>query len=207
MNRDSALFLVIGLLAGFLAGYVLQEEMAEVQPPRRIPGAPHGETGGMAAASAAPQMPAASAEGGGATPGAPMARIQELRLRVEQNPQDAEALLELANLNFDIQNWTRAQELYERVLAIRPADPDVLTDLGICLRAQGAFEEALGRFREAQGAAPSHWQSRFNEVVVLGLDLNDSAAAEPKLEELRRLAPGNADVERLAAEIRKRGDR
>lgn len=197
MNRDQALFLVVGLLAGFLAGYVLQEEMAEIQPPRVAPGS------GSAIASPATPIQAPTPQRAPAPPAA-MAEIERLRQRVESNPNDAQALLELANLNFDIQNWGRARELYQRVATLRPGDPDVLTDLGICLRALGSFEEALTQFRVAQAASPRHWQARFNEIVVLALDLRDLPAAEARLAELTALAPDNPDVARLADEIRKR---
>jgi uncharacterized protein HemY len=196
VNRDSALFLVIGLLAGFLAGYIAQEEMSARQPQRVLPGVmqPGSPAGSVAESSPAGSGPA----------GAPMARIEALRQKLEANPDDPSALLELANLNFDIQNWGRARELYERLLALQPGDPDILTDLGICLRAQGSFDEALDRFRAAQKLAPDHWQSRFNEIVVLALDKNDLGAAETKLSELSAISPGNPDVARLGDEIRKR---
>lgn len=200
MNRDSALFLLIGLLAGFLAGYILQEEMAEVQPARVVAGASAVPAApGSSAATAGPSL-----NGAETASAAPMAQIEELRRRVEQDPSDVDATLALANLNFDIQNWARARELYERALALRPGDPDVLTDLGISLRALGEFDVALERFRAAQEISPAHWQSRFNEIVVLALDRNDLAAADARLAELQALAPGNADVARLAEEIRRR---
>jgi tetratricopeptide (TPR) repeat protein len=197
VTRDSALFLLIGLLAGFLGGYMAHEEMSEIQPQRLV----HG-TG--PAAAAMPPAAAATAGTPGAPAGAPMAQIQELRKRVEENPNDAEAVVTLANMNFDIQNWARAQELYERALKLVPPDPDLLTDLGITLRAQGSFDAALERFREAQRIAPNHWQARFNEIVVLAIDRNDLAAAEGLLGELEKSAPGNADVARLAEEVRRR---
>lgn len=193
MNRDNALFTVIGLLGGFIAGYVLHEQMSAVQPARRI-------AGGAAATQvtgAAPSAPSAAPAG---------MEMERLRARLEADPNDAVAILQLANLNFDIQNWARARELYERHLKLQPGNPDVLTDLGICLRAQGDFQAALARFREAQGLSPGHWHSRFNEVVVLTFDLKDLAQAERKLAELEKLAPGDANVSRLAAELRKLRD-
>lgn len=193
MNRDNALFTVIGLLGGFIAGYVLHEQMSAVQPARRI-------AGGAAATQvtgAAPPAPSAAPAG---------MEMERLRARLEADPNDAVAILQLANLNFDIQNWARARELYERHLKLQPGNPDVLTDLGICLRAQGDFQAALARFHEAQGLSPGHWHSRFNEVVVLTFDLKDFAQAERKLAELEKLAPGDANVSRLAAELRKLRD-
>lgn len=201
MKRDHVLFLVIGLLAGFLAGYVMQEELSARQPQRAVHGASalrEPSAGSPADPRGLPTTTAPTA------PVAPMAEIEKLRRRIEADPKDAEAILELANLNFDIQNWPRALELYSRLLELRPGDPDALTDLGICLRAQKDFTGALARFREAQSFAPRHWQSRFNEVVVLAIDLNDLATATSRLVELEKLAPGNSDVSRLAEEVRRR---
>ncbi len=189
MNRDNLLFLVIGALAGFLGGYLLQESMAAVQPrPAAVGGLPADH----------PPIPGAG-PGQNAGP-----ELERLRQALELNPNDADALIALANLNFDIQNWSRAQELYERYLQLRPADPDALTDLGITLRAQSRFPEALEKFQAAQTLAPRHWQARFNEVIVRAFDLGDLAAAERALAELREIAPGNPDVERLAEEVRRR---
>ena len=132
-----------------------------------------------------------------------MAEINRLRALVEQNPNDRDALRQLANLNYDIANWPRAQELYERYLKLDPDNPDVLTDLGITLRSQGQLDRALELFRRAEKLKPDHWQARFNEIVVLAFDRRDFAGAEKALAELERLAPGNPDVGRLAQEVRK----
>jgi cytochrome c-type biogenesis protein CcmH/NrfG len=202
LNRDHLLFLVIGVLVGFIAGYLMHEVMAARQPAPRF--------AFQGAAPAAPATPAPGAPGNpagappGAAGGAAMAQIEQLRQHVERNPQDAEAVLALANLNFDVQNFSRARELYERYLALRPASPDVLTDLGVCHRESGEFQRALELFDQAQTLQPDHWQSRYNEVVVLAFDLRDLAAAQPVLEELRRLQPNNPSVTELAAEVERR---
>ena len=195
MNRDQVLFLLVGLLGGFIAGYVAHETVVGVQPARIAAG------GAVATAETGPVAPPAPNAAGGAPP--VMAEVRDLEARLEKDPKDTEALLRLANLNFDIQRWPRATELYQRFLALRPADPDVLTDLGITQRAQGQFDRALESFRAAQKIAPDHWQARFNEIVVLAFDRRDFAAAEKALAELEKRSPGNADVARLADEIRR----
>jgi len=133
-----------------------------------------------------------------------MAEIQRLRAEVEKNPNDADALLQLANLNYDIKSWQRAADLYERFLVLRPENPDVLTDLGVTLRELGRTADALERFDRAAALAPTHWQSRFNQAVVLGLDMQDYARAEKVLAGLKSLQPDNASVSELAAEIARR---
>jgi tetratricopeptide (TPR) repeat protein len=202
MNRDHVLYVTIGLLAGFIAGYVMRDVMASRQPAFQGGGAPSAVP---AAAMPAAEAPAAGPSGAAAAPGGPqMAEIQRLREYVEKNPNDADAVLSLANLNFDIKNWARARELYERRLALKPGDPDVMTDLGVCYRELGDFQKALELFNQAQTLAPDHWQSRYNKVVVLAFDLKDYDGAEKVLVELQRLQPGNPSITELAAEVARR---
>jgi cytochrome c-type biogenesis protein CcmH/NrfG len=202
VNRDNLLFAVLGLLVGFVSAYWMFEAMAARQPARVLPGQmvtmpQQGAPGG----ASAPGMGGA-AQGDASNPSfAPMQAIQELRAYVEKNPNDAEAVLKLANANYDIQNWDRARQLYSHYLTLRPDQPDVLTDLGITYRNLGQFDQALDLFARAQQVSPDHWQSRFNAVIVLAFDKKDFARAETVLAELRQLQPGNAEVERLAAAV------
>jgi tetratricopeptide (TPR) repeat protein len=196
LNKDNLLFTIIGLLIGFLAGYMLQEALAARQPARRMAGD----------VAAAPQEAAAPSPGGApgmpAAGGAPeMEAIQRLRERVEANPKDAEAVLELANSNFQIGRWDRARDLYTQYLGLRPANPDVLSDLGVTHRELGQFDRALDLFRQAQKMDEAHWQSIYNEVVVLAFDLKQWGRAEEALSRLRKMQPANPDVERLAGEV------
>lgn len=193
MKRDSILFLAAGLLVGFIAGYWLHEEMADRQPPRRLPG--QIEAGPMA------QPTPGAGAAAGAMGGMSQADVQELTARVQQNPEDADAVLRLAELNHQIANWPRAAELYQQYLGLRPDDPGVMSDLGIAYRQMGRMDEALALFDRAQAVSPDHWQSRFNEVIVRAFDLQQFDQARQTLEELRQLQPGNPDVERLATEI------
>lgn len=199
MNKDNVLFAVIGLLLGFLAGYLLQEVMVARQPPRLLPGqALAGAAPGGAPAQGAPG-PAAGSPGDAGNQAA-MAQIQELRERVERNPNDADAVLQLGHLNFDIRNWARARDLYQQYLTMRPADPNVLTDLAVTQRELGELEGALATLQKAQEMAPDHWQSRFNAVIVL-VDLKRFGEADAALAELKRLQPDNEQVEALAAAV------
>ncbi|HVS04440.1 MAG TPA: tetratricopeptide repeat protein [Thermoanaerobaculia bacterium] len=196
MTRDNVLYVLVGLLAGFIAGYFVHEAVVARQPPRAVGAVPF--HGGTAPQGAPPGAAPATDQG------AQMQQIEQLRQQVDANPEDAEAILALANLNYDIRSWARAQELYQRYLELRPPDPDVLTDLGVTLREQGDHRAALDRFTTAQELAAEHWQSLYNQVVVLAFDLQRYEEAEAVLERLRQLQPGNPDVERLAEEVERR---
>jgi len=244
VTKDNAISVAMGLLLGFIVGYVLHDVMVAHQPLRRLPGegavvtsaaAPDAENGGggpaddaaggSPAAGAAGGSSAAGAEGGaggdlaggaagasgaggGGAPGgsAPpaMAAIQQLRDYVASHPKDADAVLKLANLNFDISNWGRARDLYTQYVGLRGPNPDVLTDLGTCYRQLHQFDTALAQFRQAEALAPAHWKSRFAEVVVLAFDLNQTAAADQAFGRLQAMAPGQPEVAQLGAALQRR---
>jgi tetratricopeptide (TPR) repeat protein len=208
VNKDNLLFATIGVLLGFIAGYLLQEVMVLRQPPRLLPGQAAAIAQGAPAAGPgmgpAPNQAPPDQGQGSADAQASMAQVQQLRQYVEQNPNDADAVLQLAHLNFDIQNWGRARDLYLQYLKLRPENPDVLTDLGAAQRELGDFDAALKSFVRAREIAADHWQSRFNEVLVLAIDLKRLDDAQARLAELQRLQPDNPDVQRLAAEVARR---
>jgi TolA-binding protein len=219
LNKDNLLFLMGGLLIGFVSAYLFFETMAVRQPPRLTPalraqiamgdeagGAPGGgptdarvaDANAMSGGGGAPAAGGGPATGGG-QPG--MAEIQQLRDFVAKNPNDADAVRKLADLNFDIQNWSRAQELYAHYLQLKPKDPDVTTDLGITYRGMGKFDQALDRFHEAEKISPDHWQAYYNEVVVLAFDLKKLDQAHQILARLQQMQPGNPDVAKLSAAV------
>lgn len=202
MTRDNVLFILIGILVGFIAGYLMQEVMITRQPARLV----HGDAG---AAGARPPGggPGASAGGQADQQAAAQARAQEiaqLQTYLESNPEDERAVLRLANLSYDLQDWSDCIQYYERFLELEPGQPDVLSDLGVCYQKIGEPQRALEAFDRAQEISPDHWQSRFNEVVILAFDLGDFERAERVLEELRELQPDNPNIERLAEEVARR---
>jgi tetratricopeptide (TPR) repeat protein len=191
MKRENLLWALSGLLAGFAVGYFVHDALNERRSPAVADS--HG-TMGMGGGMDMAGHPTAMGGSG-------MDDVARLRERVEQNPDDAEAVLRLANMNHDIQNWQRARDLYSRYLELRPGDPDVLTDLGVAQRGLGELSEALQSLERAQELAPDHWPSLFNKVVLLAFELGDRERARESLPRLRALAPDNPDVERLAREL------
>lgn len=133
-----------------------------------------------------------------------MQQVQQLRQHVAENPDDLDAVRTLANMNYDIANWSRAVELYRSYLDKRPDDVDVATDLGAALRHQGNPEEALTLFDEVLERRPDHWQSLYNQILVLAFDLGRLDDAWTKVQDLQTMQPSNTDVQRLAAEIERR---
>lgn len=210
LTKENVIFAVFGILIGFITGYLMHEVVAASQPPRLTPELraqiTTGEENAGPAAAPGPAnagMPqGADPAAGGAPGGGPaMAEVQQLRAYVEKNPNDADAVLKLANLNFDIAQFQRSQELYNQYLKLRPDDANVITDLGISYRETKNFDQALEQFQKARKLSPDHWQAYYNEVVVLAFDLNRHDEANRILQELQRMQPSNPDVEKLAKAV------
>jgi tetratricopeptide (TPR) repeat protein len=188
MSREQMAFLFGGLAFGILIGfgsYHVVHTMPRLDEPppaaAEIPG-PRGPQ--------APTQLGPNAEGG-----APMvARINELKRRLQESPEDGAVLLELANIYYDAAMWDRAADYYERAVAAVGEEPDALTDLGVCYRGMGRFDEAIGMFDRANAADPKHWQSLYNKIVVAVFDLDRVDLAVEALESMEAIDPRPAEL-------------
>jgi cytochrome c-type biogenesis protein CcmH/NrfG len=184
MTKENLAFLAGGFAFGILVGVGLFNAFQS--------GPDLGAAGQAPASVPRPAGPAAPTPMGGAggSASAPMvAEINQLKLRLQQDPTDLKAATRLAHLHHDAQMWDQAVIFYKKAIELSPQDPDLHTDLGICYRGLGRFDEALARFAEARALNPAHWQSLFNSAVVLAFDQGDYDAALAALEPLSRMDP------------------
>src|SRR5258708_25067299 len=64
-------------------------------------------------------------------------------------------------------NLSKASELYDRILAIKPDHFDALCGLGtVCLQ-RGKFDEAVALYRKSLGVDPKHARAHNNAGVAL----------------------------------------
>jgi len=128
-----------------------------------------------------------------------------LQARLQSNPKDLAALIELGNLYFDNSQCTDAIGYYQRALNENPNNPDVRTDMGVCYFYSGDADKALKEFDRALKDDPKHSQTLFNVGVVKMQGKNDYKGAIAVWEELLKVDPnyqGRARVESLLAEAR-----
>lgn len=181
MKREHFAFLIGGLAFGVLIGFGTYHAVNTT---------PDLDQAGQEMA-ADPRGPRAPTQTGGpnAGGGAPMvARVNELKRMLQQDPENAQVLLALANIYYDAAMWEQAAGYYERVVELEP-DPDALTDLGVCYRGLQQFDKALEIFARAHQLDPAHWQSLYNTVVVAGLDLGRVDEARRALDAIEAIEP------------------
>ena len=182
---------VITLVVGFLMGVVVTVYKSQ---------------SGLPVPSAPPQSQTPPPQAGKQGPSVETAaRIFELEKLTNQNPDDAEAWIQLGNLFFDSENFEKAINAYQKSLAIKPDNANVLTDMGVMYRRSGKPAEAVKAFDKAIAVDPSHEVSRFNKGIVLMHDMNDIAGAVQSWEELVAVNPAAKSPNgQLVAELVKR---
>ncbi|MES1240483.1 MAG: tetratricopeptide repeat protein [Acidobacteriota bacterium] len=217
MNKDNLLFTLFGLVLGFVMAWLMYEKITLRQPPRltqdQLATAMSGQAvPGPNSVPSAPAGPPQAGPQGAAPGGAPQidtSQLDALQAQLQQKPDDPELILAVANESFDIASkagkapfvWQQARDHYLQYLSLKEPNPDVLSDLGVTYRELGQFEEALQTFQQAEKMAPEHWQSKYNQVIVLAFDLKKYDKAQTILDDLRKEHPGNQDIEQLAAAV------
>lgn len=121
-----------------------------------------------------------------------IAQLEEL---VRKDPKNYQALVQIGNDYFDMGEAQKSVEAYEKALAIKGDDPNVLTDMGVMYRQLKEFPKAVAAFRKAAAVGPNHPQSRMNLGIVLMHDMNDNAGAIAAWEDFLRVAPNDPNAE------------
>lgn len=168
--------LIVGFAAGAIVGGIWEHRLASRTG---------SQARGMASGSTSAALPEQSGE------------LKALEARVAKDPEDLEAWIELGNLNYDMGRPAEAIRAYEKALALKPGNPDVMTDMGTMYRLLGQPQKAVELFREAHRVDPNHFNSLYNEGVVLLHDLNDMAGAARAWEEFLKLVPQGEQSERI----------
>jgi cytochrome c-type biogenesis protein CcmH/NrfG len=183
--------IVVVLILGGLAGYLLHST-----------GATESSTATSSSSASLPsQMPPTMPS----TTQMLSTQTQPLLARLQSNPKDAAALIELGNIYFDASQWSDAISYYSRALDVTPHDPDVRTDRGIAYFYTGDADLALKEFDRALKDDPRHVQTLFNVGVVKMNGKNDPKGALAAWESLLKIDPAYKDrarVESLMAEAR-----
>jgi tetratricopeptide (TPR) repeat protein len=141
-------------------------------------------------------------------PHPPRVEIAPLEQAVAANPNDARALLRLANGLQDNGAYRRAIDVYDRYLAIEPDDPDARVDVGVCYFELGRadstgamrhFETARKEMEMALKKRPDHQPAAFN-LGIVALNAGDLETSNRWFKRAVELGP-QTDLGRRAQRI------
>lgn len=98
--------------------------------------------------------------------------LSEALRKTESEPENIETWRELGNAYFDAGMPVQAIATYNKALAIKPNDTNILNDQGAMYRETGDFARALANFEKARKMDPYNLESLYNIGYVLAFDLN-----------------------------------
>lgn len=224
MNRQNLLFTIIGLLAGFIGGFVLANNLnrssalqnSVAQNPAGAPNNLQIQSADIKENPNGAMMPqvAETLEKADRDPknfaaqiqaGQMFARIQNtakanefLQRAVEARQDKFEDLATLGNGFFDLKNFEEAEKWYSKALEKNPEDVDVRTDLGSTFmeRANPDLDRAIKEYQTSLSKNPNHENSLFNLAIAYSRKGNADGAQE-NLAKLEKLNPTSSLVTRL----------
>ncbi len=131
-----------------------------------------------------------------------MQKLQAYNQRIKENPKDIEALIFVANANFDIQRYEKAQALYLRVLKIEPNNLHVRTDLAAVYRNLGDSNKAVEELKVVLSLNPNHEVALYNMGIILLNDTEDFNGAADAWERLVKINPKDPLADALRAKVK-----
>lgn len=188
MTRDNLLFAIIGILLGFIAGFMLasginQREAASraatttVQPGQNLP-PNHPPLGGDQTGEGGQQM---------------LAQVQEAMKQAREHPDDFDAQVTAAKLEYQIQRFDQAIEYLLIANKLKPTNQDVLAMLAIANLDAGHFDAAEKWYRAALLKTPNDIPLLDGLCAAL-LSKGDSKGAEEAINKLAKVDPTNQDL-------------
>src|ERR1051325_9109246 len=189
MTRDNLLFAIIGILLGFIAGFLLagnitQREAAQRALPLSAQGQNlppnHPPVGGD-------QQP--SGEGGQQM----LAQVQTAMKQARENPNDFEAQVTAAKLEYQIGRYDQAIEYLLAANKLKPDNAEVLGMLGEANMDAKHFDAAVKWYQAALTKNPKDLASLDGYCFVL-LQNGDAKTAEDAIKKLEKIDPTNQDL-------------
>jgi len=229
MNKENVLFSIVGVLLGFIVGFVFANTanraglapQAAATAAQQVEGLPPGHpavdpsqmrpkvdeaTLSSAAKLADEQADNFAAQTNAAGLSAQAGRYDDaVKFYTRANkakPDDYETLVALGNTLFDAEKLAEAEEWYAAALQKNPKDVNVRTDLGLTflLREPAQYERAVAEFKRSLEVEPAHPQTLQN-LIVAYTRKGDLAAAEAALAKLEAAAPQSPTLKQLRSGI------
>lgn len=228
MNKENALFGIVGLLLGLIVGFMganyinrnaVQPGTAAVNPlglPQDHPAVP-GQPGAASMQDVQAALDAANNEPENFDAQIKAADLHYQIQRYDEaikyytqanklQPENYQVLVNLGNANFDATKFTEAEKWYAAALERKKDDVNVRTDMGLTFifRDPPDYDRAVEEFRRSLEVNPAHPQTLQN-LVVAYTKKGDAANANATLAKLEAADPGNQAIPKLKEEIAKVG--
>jgi tetratricopeptide (TPR) repeat protein len=198
MSKDNLIFGLAGMVLGVIIG-VLIANNSVIRQPVSVPVQQEASSSAENTNTDQGQLP------DGHPPvdeAALKARIAEQQQILDKDPNNQEATVAIANLNFDLKNYQEAIRWYEKALQREPSNINLITDLGSSYMWMGDYQKALDYYNKSLAIDPKHLQTLMNMGIVR-MSMGDRAGAADMWEKVVTLYPNNPEVPMLKQAIAK----
>ena len=119
--------------------------------------------------------------------------LSEKKAKVESQPDNLEAVIDLANYLFDNMHFKEAINYYDMALSINANMPDIYVEIGVCNFNLHKLEPAEEFFKKALKLKPLHSKALFN-LGVVHFNLNNREKAIQTWENLVKNIPDSPEA-------------
>jgi tetratricopeptide (TPR) repeat protein len=185
MTRDNLLFAIIGVLFGFIVGFIFASTMNQ----RCGPGAPVASSSGQLPAD----HPAVGPNTSGQNPAGMQAEVTASLEKARSEPKNFEAQLKAAELYYQIQRYDPAIEFLLKANQLKPDDYQTVVALGLVNLDAGHYEVAEKWYRAAL-LKKSDDVTTLAGLAAATLGKGDAKAAEQAIANLEKADPTSQDL-------------
>jgi tetratricopeptide (TPR) repeat protein len=121
---------------------------------------------------------------------------------LKTKPNDQDALVSAANLNFDLKNYEKAAEYYDRAVKNDPNNVNLITDLGSSWLWMNQPVKAIEYYDRSLKIDPNHFQTLMNLGIARMSAGNRPGAAEV-WEKLVSIYPDHPEAQMLRDAIKR----
>lgn len=191
MTRDNLLFAIIGILIGFIIGFMLANSILTREAAQRAAPLSAAQQGGNLPPN---HPPVAGGDQSGDGQGQQMlGQVQEAMKQAREQPNNFEAQVTAAKLEYQIQRFDQAIEYLLIANKLKPDDFDVLGMLGVANMDGGHFDAAEKWYKAALIKKPQDIPVLDGLCAVL-LSKGDAKGAEEAINKLAKIDPTNQDL-------------
>ncbi len=185
MSRENILFAIIGLLLGFIVGFMFASSMSQKAAMPAVAGSAQGLP--------ADHPPVGGGQGAAPNPQAMQAQVQASIEKARNEPQNFEAQIQAADLYYQIQRYDQALEYLLKANQLKPTDYRTVVLLGMVNLDATHYDQAEKWYRAAM-------KMKQDDVMVLAglaattLQKGDAKAAEVAIAQLEKADPTSEDL-------------
>ncbi|HEX6732897.1 MAG TPA: tetratricopeptide repeat protein [Pyrinomonadaceae bacterium] len=191
MTRENLLFSIIGLLLGFIVGFMFASSMNQKYGPG---------TQATASTQALPSDHPPVGTNAAANPGVMQAEVTASLEKARNEPKNFEAQVKAAELYYQIQQFDQSIEYLLKANQIKPDDYQTVVTLGMVNLDAGHFDTAERWYKAAM-------KMKSDDSMVLAglaetmLQKGDPKAAEEAIARFEKVEPNSQDLQRFKSKL------